>query len=84
MCTGFKGAEVDLKKHLTSITKHLKRETFSTIGFTFAFLLQLQPDSKLAAASKRDVTSVFIDLVLSQIGEVDKAVSEKTATTSKK
>ena len=62
ICLELEGAEDDLKKQLTSIAKHLNRETLSTIGFKFAFLLELQPDSKLVAVSKRDVTSALIDL----------------------
>ena len=42
------------------------------IGYKFAYSIHLVPDPKLAAVTKRDVTSVFINLVLSQSEEKTK------------
>ena len=65
----FEGSRNDLKGQLTAIAKKMTRDQLTALGFKFAYSIPLQPDPKLAAATKRVVTSAFIKLILSQSEE---------------
>ena len=50
----------------------MTRDQLTALGFKFAYSIPLKPEPKFAAATKRDMTSVFINLVLSQSEEKTK------------
>ena len=60
----------------------MTRDQLTALGFKFAYSIPLQPDPKLAAATKRDMTSTFINLILSQSEEKNAAGTKNNSEDS--